>query len=68
MVLPGISGKIYPGRMTQVILEDDAKGFWSLGYKGSKACHMPTEEEILAAYKGIQAASEVMVTEAQPSW
>lgn len=26
MVLPGVSGKIYPGRMTQEILEDDPRG------------------------------------------
>ena len=40
-------------------------GFWSRGYRGSEACHTPTEEEILAAYEGVQAASEVVGTEAQ---
>jgi len=40
-------------------------GFWSRGYKGSEACYTPTEKEILAAYDGIRAASEVVGTEAQ---
>jgi len=40
-------------------------GFWSRGYKGSKAHYTPTEKEILAAYEGIPAASEVVGTEAQ---
>jgi len=40
-------------------------GFWSRGYKGSKARYTPTEKEILAAYEGVQAASEVVGTEAQ---
>ncbi|RMC21517.1 hypothetical protein DUI87_02383 [Hirundo rustica rustica] len=40
-------------------------GFWSQSYRGSEANYTPTEKEILAAYKGIQAASEVIGTEAQ---
>ncbi|KAK4817261.1 hypothetical protein QYF61_005474 [Mycteria americana] len=40
-------------------------GFWSRGYRGSEACYTPSEEEILAAYEGVQAASEVVGTEAQ---
>ncbi|RMC09855.1 hypothetical protein DUI87_13642 [Hirundo rustica rustica] len=33
-------------------------GFWSRSYRGSKANYTPTEKEILAAYEGVQAASE----------
>ncbi|KAK4827062.1 hypothetical protein QYF61_013703 [Mycteria americana] len=40
-------------------------GFWSQGYRGSKTCYTPTEKEILAAYEGVRAASEVVGTEAQ---
>ncbi|XP_071665199.1 uncharacterized protein [Patagioenas fasciata] len=40
-------------------------GFWSRGYKGSEANYTPTEKEILAAYEGVRAASEVIGTEAQ---
>ncbi|GAB0210111.1 hypothetical protein GRJ2_003476900 [Grus japonensis] len=40
-------------------------GFWSWGYRGSEACYTPTEKEILAAYEGVQSASEVIGTEAQ---
>ncbi|TRZ10533.1 hypothetical protein HGM15179_016574 [Zosterops borbonicus] len=40
-------------------------GFWSRGYRGSEANYTPTEKEILAAYEGVQAASEVIGTEAQ---
>ncbi|RMC19648.1 hypothetical protein DUI87_03209 [Hirundo rustica rustica] len=40
-------------------------GFWSRSYRGSEANYTPTEKEILAAYEGIQAASEVIGTEAQ---
>ncbi|GAB0203012.1 hypothetical protein GRJ2_002766800 [Grus japonensis] len=40
-------------------------GFWSRGYRGSEARYTPTEKEILAAYEGVQAASEVTGTEAQ---
>ncbi|GAB0176080.1 hypothetical protein GRJ2_000073200 [Grus japonensis] len=40
-------------------------GFWSRGYRGSEACYTPTEKEILAAYEGVRAASEVIGTEAQ---
>ncbi|KAK4816448.1 hypothetical protein QYF61_017176 [Mycteria americana] len=40
-------------------------GFWSQGYRGSEARYTPAEEEILVAYQGIQAASEVVGTEAQ---
>jgi len=39
-------------------------GFWSRGYKGSEANYTPTEKEILAAYEGVRAASEVIGTEA----
>ncbi|RMC20226.1 hypothetical protein DUI87_01072 [Hirundo rustica rustica] len=39
--------------------------FWSRSYRGSKANYTPTEKEILAAYEGVQAASEVIGTEAQ---
>ncbi|RMC21010.1 hypothetical protein DUI87_01866 [Hirundo rustica rustica] len=40
-------------------------GFWSRSYRGSEANYTPTEKEILAAYEGVQAASEVTGTEAQ---
>ncbi|GAB0190417.1 hypothetical protein GRJ2_001507000 [Grus japonensis] len=40
-------------------------GFWSRGYRGSEARYTPMEKEILAAYEGVQAASEVIGTEAQ---
>ncbi|RMC04188.1 hypothetical protein DUI87_19007 [Hirundo rustica rustica] len=40
-------------------------GFWSQSYRGSKANYTPTEKEILAAYEGVQAASEVIGTETQ---
>ena len=40
-------------------------GFWSPSYRGSEANYTPTEKEILAAYEGIQAAVEVIGTEAQ---
>ncbi|RMC06339.1 hypothetical protein DUI87_15771 [Hirundo rustica rustica] len=33
-------------------------GFWSRSYRGSEANYTPTEKEILAAYEGVQAASE----------
>ncbi|RMC21623.1 hypothetical protein DUI87_02490 [Hirundo rustica rustica] len=33
-------------------------GFWSRSYRGSEANYTPTEKEILAAYEGLQAASE----------
>ncbi|GAB0207771.1 hypothetical protein GRJ2_003242800 [Grus japonensis] len=39
-------------------------GFWSQGYHGPEAHYTPTEKEILAAYEGIRAASEVVGTEA----
>ncbi|RMC20995.1 hypothetical protein DUI87_01850 [Hirundo rustica rustica] len=35
-------------------------GFWSRSYRGSEANYTPTEKEILAAYEGVQAASEVI--------
>ncbi|KAJ7404377.1 hypothetical protein BTVI_72484 [Pitangus sulphuratus] len=38
---------------------------WSRGYRGSEANYTPTEKEILAAYEGVQAASEVIGMEAQ---
>ncbi|GAB0204352.1 hypothetical protein GRJ2_002900800 [Grus japonensis] len=40
-------------------------GFWSRGYRGSEVRYTPTEKEILAAYEGVRAASEVIGTEAQ---
>ncbi|RMC10938.1 hypothetical protein DUI87_12651 [Hirundo rustica rustica] len=40
-------------------------GFWSRSYRGSEANYTPTEKEILAAYEGVQAASEVIGTETQ---
>ncbi|RMB99550.1 hypothetical protein DUI87_23803 [Hirundo rustica rustica] len=40
-------------------------GFWSRSYRVSEANYTPTEKEILAAYEGVQAASEVIGTEAQ---
>ena len=43
-------------------------GFWSRGYRGSKACYTPTEKEILAAYEGVRAASEVVGTETPVSY
>jgi len=33
-------------------------GFWSRVYRGSEECCTPTEEEILAAYEGVRAASK----------
>ncbi|KAJ7405425.1 hypothetical protein BTVI_69137 [Pitangus sulphuratus] len=39
--------------------------FWSQSYRGSEANYTPMEKEILVAYEGIQAASEVIGTEAQ---
>ncbi|RMB97670.1 hypothetical protein DUI87_25821 [Hirundo rustica rustica] len=35
-------------------------GFWSRSYRGSEANYTPTEKEILAAYEGLQAASEAL--------
>ncbi|RMC22123.1 hypothetical protein DUI87_02996 [Hirundo rustica rustica] len=40
-------------------------GFWSRNYRKSKAIYTPTKKEILVAYKGVQAASEVIGTEAR---
>ncbi|RMB97071.1 hypothetical protein DUI87_26354 [Hirundo rustica rustica] len=40
-------------------------GFWSRSYRGSEANYTPTEKEILAAYEGVRAASEVIGTETQ---
>ncbi|RMC21178.1 hypothetical protein DUI87_02036 [Hirundo rustica rustica] len=39
--------------------------FWSRSYRESEANYTPTEKEILAAYKGVQTASEVVGTETQ---
>ncbi|RMC12212.1 hypothetical protein DUI87_09723 [Hirundo rustica rustica] len=39
--------------------------FWSQSYRGSEAKYSSTEKEILAAYKGVQAALEVTGPEAQ---
>ncbi|RMC14962.1 hypothetical protein DUI87_07141 [Hirundo rustica rustica] len=44
---------------------DRPLGFWSRSYRGSEANYTPTEKEILAAYEGVEAASEVIGTEAQ---
>ncbi|TRZ08998.1 hypothetical protein HGM15179_018109, partial [Zosterops borbonicus] len=35
-------------------------GFWSQSYRGSEANYTPTEKKILAAYEGVQAASQVI--------
>ncbi|KAF4794062.1 hypothetical protein TURU_105348 [Turdus rufiventris] len=35
-------------------------GFWSQSYRGSEANYTPTAKEILAAYEGVQATSEVI--------
>ncbi|RMB88620.1 hypothetical protein DUI87_35008 [Hirundo rustica rustica] len=40
-------------------------GFWRRSYRGSEANYTPTEKEILAAYEGVQASSEVIGTETQ---
>ena len=40
-------------------------GFWSQAYRQSEECYTPTEKEILAAYEGVRAASEVIGTETQ---
>ncbi|TRZ08977.1 hypothetical protein HGM15179_018127 [Zosterops borbonicus] len=40
-------------------------GFWSQNSRGSKATYTPTEKEILVAYEGVQADSEVTGTETQ---
>ncbi|GAB0208817.1 mitochondrial enolase superfamily member 1 [Grus japonensis] len=40
-------------------------GVLESGIRGSKARYTPTEKEILAAYEGVRAASEVIGTEAQ---
>ncbi|XP_048786412.1 uncharacterized protein LOC125686463 [Lagopus muta] len=40
-------------------------GFWSRAYRGSEERYTPTEKEILAAYEGVRAASEVVGTDTQ---
>ncbi|RMC21433.1 hypothetical protein DUI87_02299 [Hirundo rustica rustica] len=40
-------------------------GFWSQSYRGSENNYTPTEKEIMAAYEGVRATSEVIGTEAQ---
>ncbi|XP_074788487.1 uncharacterized protein LOC141973621 [Athene noctua] len=40
-------------------------GFWSRGHRGSEADYTPTEKEIVAAYEGVRAASDVVGTETQ---
>lgn len=40
-------------------------GFWSQGYRRSGECTSATEKEILPAYEGIQAASEVTGNDVQ---
>jgi len=59
MAHSGVSGRKHQGR-----LEVDPWGF-GVGDTGSQACAAPTEKEILAAYEGVRAASEVVDTEAQ---
>lgn len=39
-------------------------GFWSQEYRGFEEHYTPTEQEILAAYEGVQAALEVIGAEA----
>ncbi|KAF4804387.1 hypothetical protein TURU_008424 [Turdus rufiventris] len=39
---------------------DQPLGFWSQSYKWSEVNYTPTEKEILAAYEGVQYASEVI--------
>ena len=51
---------------TQGNTQGQPLGFWNRGYRGSEACYTPTEKQILAAYESVQAASEVVGTEAQP--
>lgn len=41
------------------------RGFWSWSYRGSEVSYTLTEKKILAACEGVQAASEVIGTEAQ---
>ncbi|KAJ7417321.1 hypothetical protein WISP_65036 [Willisornis vidua] len=55
IVLPGASGKRVPGEAWRQPL-----GFWSGSFRGSEANYSPTDNEILAACEGIQAASEVI--------
>ena len=43
-------------------------GFWSRNYRGSETNYTPTENEILAAYEGVQAASEVIGQKHNSSW
>ncbi|KAJ7414938.1 hypothetical protein BTVI_39876 [Pitangus sulphuratus] len=40
-------------------------GFWNRSYRGSEANYTPMEKEILATCEGIQAASDMIGTEAQ---
>ncbi|GAB0207896.1 hypothetical protein GRJ2_003255300 [Grus japonensis] len=44
---------------------DRPLAFWSRGYRVFEARYTPTKKEILAAYEGVRAASEVTGTEAQ---
>lgn len=62
MVLPGLSGKKYLGRV-----QDD---LWGSGVRNTKDPRpvTQTEKEILAAYEEVQAASKVTGTEAQLLW
>lgn len=57
MVLPGVSAKRYQGT-----LEDDS---WDSGVGDTKNLRPTTEKGILASHEGVQAASEVIGTEAQ---
>lgn len=58
-----------PSRSLQQKIPGDTQGwplgFWSRGNKWSKAYYTPTKKEILSVFEGVQAASEVIDTEAQ---
>ena len=57
---PGVSGRNHQGR-----LEVDPWGSGAGDTKDPRPRYTPTEKEILAAYEGVRAASEVVGTEAQ---
>ncbi|RMB99787.1 hypothetical protein DUI87_23789 [Hirundo rustica rustica] len=60
MACPGAFGRRCLGR-----LEADPWDSGAEATRGSEANYTPTEKEILAAYEGVQAASEVIGTETQ---
>lgn len=43
-------------------------GFWSWGYRGSKAHYTTTEREILVAYKGVPADQKWLALKCISSW